>query len=405
MSADRGRAANGAGMLVLLVTAGTIAAAVIDYVRGTYHNLPFPSNTFLTGHGTAFSEFSLLANAPHYRDLAGSAATATPLGSFVAKLLHAAFGIAGGAVLAGVAALAVAWCLWTTWRELLPGRTTRADHVAALVLLSYPMLVIYDAGAPAALSLAAVCVFVRLWLSRRHRFAWIPLGVAIAVAPSLVMLLAIPAARRRMRQTGAAAGLAAALMLLAMAALAFGTADSFFTVVRGIGSQLRLLPHVAFAPLGPERGHTLWGAVVALDQHLGGAIGRIAHVGLIYAVFAAIVAAGIAYLVLAKRQELPVQLLLLLGAALVLPFWSGDAQLALLLVPAMLLCSTFSGSVKEWITLAVIALLLVPLAPLSLSAVSPGVLLYPGLLVCLLLLAGVTGARRSLLAHEPGGGV
>jgi hypothetical protein len=144
--------------------------------------------------------------------------------------------------------------------------------------------------------------------------------------------------------------------------------------------------------------------VVDLDQHVGGAIGRIPHVSLVYAAVAALAAAGIAYVVVARRPGFAVQLLLLLGGALLLPFWSGDAQLALLLVPAALLCSTFSGSAKEWITLVVIALLLVPLAPLSLNAVSPGVLLYPGLLVCLLLLAGVTGARRPFLANEAGGG-
>ena len=390
-------------MVVLLVTAGTIAAAVVDYVRGTYWLVGFPANTFLTGHGTAFDEFSLLANAAHYRDLAGSSASATPTGAFAAKLLHAAFASAGGELLAGIAALTVAWCLWQMWRGVLPGRMTRADHVAALVLLSYPMLVIYDSGAPAALALAAACVCVRLWCAGRDRFAWIPLGVAIAVAPSLVMLLAIPIARRRTRQAGVAAGFAALVTLASVGALALGTADSVSGVFSGVVRQLRLLPNIAAAPLGPERGHTLWGALVALDSHLGGAFGRIPHIGLAYAVVALLIAAGVVFYVVTTRLEFVVQLLMLLGCSLVLPFWSGDAQLALLIIPAMLLCRDFSGRAVQWAALAVLSALLVPLAPLAASGVSPGVFLYPALLVCLLVLVGLTGARGSSFARESGG--
>lgn len=380
------RQRRGAYLAVLIVTLGTVLATAFHYAQGNYRGLGFPANSFLSGQSTLFFGFRSIADVTDYRGLAGTRYETSPVVMVLFKALHAVMGDWGGILL--VALLAATVFVWfsTGWRGLLSEPVVRAHHVAALVLLSYPLLLCYEAAAPETLAFVLLCLFLTQGLrgGRDSHLAWIALGAAIAVDWTLALLLILSISRQDWGQARKAIAVAVGLTGLAVIALAVGTADSLgsaWSVTLAAAGSFGLdgaASHVA------ARGHSIWGGLVALDMRFGLGITDLPHARAVYATFCGIVVVAVAAFLYRRRPPDWQSLALILVCVTALPFWSADTGMVFLLAPLLLLTRSFPGNAWLWLVVVLMSLLLVPLDYLPIDgAISSATVLYPLLLVCL----------------------
>lgn len=396
----------GAYLAVLIITVGAVAATAFHYARGNYYSLGFPANSFLSGEGTLFFGFRSIAHVTRYGDLAGTPYETTPVVTVLFKALHLVMGDWAGMLLVALLAATVFVWFWTGWRRLLSERVLRTHHVVALLLLSYPLLLCYEAAAPETIAFILLCLFVSHGMrsGRTSYLAWMILGAAMAVHWSLALLLILPISRRDWGQAGKALAAAVGLTGVAVIALAVGTADSLQTAWSGTVAAASSLGLDGVTQYAAARGHSIWGGLVALDMRFGLDITRLPYAHAVYAAFCVI--AVIAVAVLAYRRRLPdwQSLTLILVCVEALPFWSADTGLVFLLVPLLLVTYSFPSEARRWLGVLLISLLLVPLdySPVH-GAISSATVFYPLLLVCLgialLPIADVPERRDALDLH------
>jgi hypothetical protein len=367
-------------LAVFIITVGTVAATLYHYSRSTY------SPSFLSGQSTLFYAFRAVAHVVRYRDLAGTSAETTPVCVVVIKAIHAVLGDGGALVLVALLAGSASAWFWSSWKALLPERQVRIHHVAAVVLLSFPLLAGYEAAGPDVLAFAAVCTYAYLCPrgGRRSRLAWIPLGIAVSVNWMLVLLVLLPISRREWRQAAQAIGTAAVLTAAAVLVLAAGAADGIRGAVSGLWRAADSLGLHDLAPSAWGYGHSFWGSLVVLQSRLGWNVTGQPHARALYAAAGLLVVVALAAFLYVRRPPLWQSLILLIVCSQLLPFWSSDTGLVLLLAPLPLLTLAMRHAERDTLALMALCFLLIPLnyAPAR-SAVLSAAVLYPLLLICL----------------------
>ena len=391
----------------------TPASVVFHYVNRYYYGRRYPWSTFLVVPRAHFSDYYLsYVAATRF----GPGRSTNMVYSPVMHLLMAALTLLRpwqGFALVIVTFLAV--LVLVCWRWLVAGEAplaVRAQQVAILVLLSYPVLFVIDRGNLEMVMFVALALFFYLYYGRHSRWAWIPLAFAIGGKYYWITLLALPLCDGQARQAVYALVGAVMLTLASALALAVRVHASVWWVLHAMTQTLGARSAVYQSMSIVQHAHTLWASLQLANGLLGYPLFDVSHLDLGYVLVAAMLFVLIGYEVVVHDMEPWQRVLALVAATLVLPIESYDYTLLHLYFPlALLVCC---ASLKPWTRVAalLIGVCLVPwdyhyftIWYVQLDA-GISTFIYSGALVALILVALLTGRRhprrslRSLLVWD-----
>jgi hypothetical protein len=385
---------------LLVMALATPASFVFHYVNRYYFGRGYPWSTFLVAPRFHFGDYYLsYVAATRFGPGRSTNMVYSPvMHLFMAMLtlLHPWQGFA----LVVVTFLAVLGLI--CWRLLAGGEaplTVRAQHVAILVLLSYPVLFVIDRGNLEMVMFVVLALFFYLYYGRHSRWAWLPLAFAIAGKYYWVTLLVLPLSDRQMRQAVYALAGSVVLTLGSAVALALQVHASVSWVLHAMVQTLGARGAVYRSMFIVQHAHTLWASMQLGNGLLDYPLFNVAHLDGGYILVAAMLFVLIAYEVVVHDMEPWQRVLALVAATLVLPVESYDYTLLHLYFPlALLVCC---APLKTWTRVAalLIGVCLVPwdyhyftiwTVPLD---VGISTFIYAGALVALILIALLTGPR------------
>ena len=387
-------------LTLLVMAVATPASVAFHYVNRYYLGRIYPWSTFLVAPRFHFGDYYLsYVAATRF----GPGRSGNMVYSPVMHLLMATFTLLPawqGFALVVVAFLAV--LVGLCWR-MIGGEAplaTRAQQVAVLVLLSYPVLFVIDRGNLEMVMFVALGLFFYLYYGRHSRWAWIPLAFAIGGKYYWITLLVLPLSDRQLRQTVYALAGAVVLTLGSAVALALEVHASVSWVLHAMMQTLGARSAVYRSMFIVQHAHTLWASMQLANGLLDYPLFNVSHLDMGYVLVAAMLFVLIGYEVAIHDMEPWQRVLALVAATLVLPIESYDYTLLHLYFPlALLVCC---APLKTWTRVAalLIGVCLVPwdyhyytiwYVPLD---VGISTFIYSGALLGLILVALLTGPRR-----------
>jgi hypothetical protein len=375
-------------LLVTIVLVGTLASIIWHYVSGFYLGQGYPQSTFLFIPDQHFSDWrSVYVLAQKFVRGVAWPFGYFPFGSLTivtTTVLRASVGFILMIVLfLGVLALMLRRWVFDCEEHAL----TRAQGIAILVGLSYPVLFVLDRGNMEMLVFAFVAGFFYFtYVRERPWMAALCLAAAIAfkLYPATFLLLLL--AERRFKPLVLTVIIAGGLTAISVGLLAvvghFSLADVVQMDLSGKGGfQQEMVVGAAVAHT-----HTLWD-LVGLWKML-----RQAEITdwstKLYAVAAAATFLGLAVHAVFRETERWKLVLLATVPALLLPYVSFDYTLIQLYFPLVFFLNARRVSRWDVVYVALFGILLVPVDYYYFrSDVSISVIIYPAALVALVLLA------------------
>ncbi len=286
-------------------------------------------------------------------------------------------------------------------------RRLRWAYVLIFCLLSYPVLFLVDRGNLEMLVFVLLAAFVWLYYWRGSRWAFLPLGLAIAAKYYAVVLLVVLAAERRWRQF--ALCLAAAIAAEALATVVL-SAVSGFSVLQVISNTRDTLAHHDVGGIaGVWYSHNLGGAFALVDRLTGYGIQSIAGFQLALHIFE--VGLFVVVVICCAAYDMPPwkRLAALVICMLVLPQESHDYTMVHLFLPLALIGRDGLRCPHKRLIAVLFGLALVPMAwvpyrnalmpagwPLNFSMI-----IYPVVLLALLAVILTTGVTRKVRGGAP----
>jgi hypothetical protein len=281
-------------------------------------------------------------------------------------------------------------------------RRLRWAYVLIFCFLSYPVLFLVDRANLEMLVFALLAAFVWLYYWRGSRWAFLPLGLAIAAKYYAVVLLVVLVAERRWRQLALCVAAAVAAEALATVALSAVSGFSVFQVIAN--TRTTLAHHQQGGIAGVWYSHNLVGAFALVDRLTGYGVQSIYGFQLALHIFEAglfvlVVVCCVAYDMPAWKR-----LAALVICMLVLPQESRDYTLIHLFLPLALIGRDGLQCPHRRLIAVLFGLVLVPMAwvpyrnalmpagwPLNFSMI-----IYPVVLLALLAVILTTGVTRKV---------
>jgi hypothetical protein len=377
----------------VVVAAGMAAAIVFHLTAALVYHAGYPWNTFLYDPAHRFSDFwDVYAQAKAFRPGVSENMVYSPLLHLVVRVLavvpvEVAFGLIVAVFVAALAA--VAW-RWSSAAVSPPW--ARVTVALVLTLAPYPVAFAVDRGNLDMLLFALLALFFYLYWERGSRWAWLPLGLAIAAKYVWATLLVLLLSDRRFR-------LAVWTVLAAVVSSAVSVAVIGWTSGYGIGRVFANLldtlgGHVENAVVlyAAHYGHTLWGVLLIVDRWASYNLSYYLDLQLLYLIAVALVFVVVAgYLVLRDYEPWRTAGALVV-LTILLPYENHDYALVFLLLPLALFLTTQRRSRGAVAVAVIFGLLLVPWHYYNLSFwgvhtdVAVSALIAPALLVALLVM-------------------
>jgi hypothetical protein len=382
-------------LLVTIVLVGMLASIVWHYVSGFYLGHGYPRSTFLYPPKYAFSDWGDVYSGAQeflrgvawqfgYFPFAGlAAATTTVLPASV------------GCILMIILFLGVLTLILRRWVfDCEEHALTRAQGIAILVGLSYPVLFVLDRGNMEMLVFVFIAGFFYFTYVREHPWmAALCLAAAIAFKLYPATLLLLLLAERRFKPLVLTVIIAGGLTAISVGLLAVvghsSLADMLQANARGIWTFQQTM---VIEGNGVQHGHSLWGLV-----RLWTMLNQSAVAGwqtTLYAIAAAAIFLGLVAHAVFRETERWKLVLLATVPWLLLPYVSFDYILIGLYFPLVFFLNARRVSRWDVVYVALFGILLVPVdyyfIPRDnsiLQYISISVIVYPAALVALVLLA------------------
>ena len=376
-------------LLASIVLIGTSASVAFHYVMAYYLGRGYPYSTFLFLPSDHFNDWNnTYRYVLHFLQGRPAPFVYFPLAFlFVAgaTLLPMSVGLA---LLAAAYVTGLASLLWRHALDALPSRQLKLQYAVILVVLSYPVLFTLDRGNLEMLVFLLVGgVFYFVY---RRESAWgagLCLAAAIAMKLYPATLIVLLLAERRLKAAAVAAVGAVALTVGATGILALLTGQTMQSVWDQAYAEKGAYQGIQVdAGAGMQHSHTLWGLLRAPSLLMNGVEQPWQHTAYVLAVVA--IFGLLAAHVLFRERESWRKATLMVLAAIMLPFVSGDYTIPLVYFPLVMFLNSRRVSRYDLVYVALFGLLLIPVDYLYLPALgtvdaSVSVLVYPAALTAL----------------------
>jgi hypothetical protein len=388
------------GLMVLLTTP---VAFIYHAAMHAMFPVTFSLPTFLFIPNVRFTDFyEPYLDAQLYGPSSSTNTVYSPLVHvFMTALTHIPDFVALTLVMA-VFGASLALLTWHGVTARVGSRRLRWAYVLIFCFLSYPVLFLVDRANLEMLVFALLAAFVWLYYWRGSRWAFLPLGLAIAAKYYAVVLLVVLVAERRWRQLALCVAAAVAAEALATVALSAVSGFSVFQVIAN--TRTTLAHHQQGGIAGVWYSHNLVGAFALVDRLTGYGVQSIYGFQLALHIFEAglfvlVVVCCVAYDMPAWKR-----LAALVICMLVLPQESRDYTLIHLFLPLALIGRDGLQCPHRRLIAVLFGLVLVPMAwvpyrnalmpagwPLNFSMI-----IYPVVLLALLAVILTTGVTRKV---------
>lgn len=387
--------------LVLFVVVATSLSVGYHYVASAYYNHGYPYDTFLLDPAHHFSDYYLVyRDAKDFHPKESSNVVYSPLLHLLMTALlvfPATVGFVAMIAIFLAVLIAVIW-RWVTAGDMDVG--SRLQQTFILVALSYPVLFLLDRGNLEMVIFVLLAAFFWLYYARGSRWAWIPLALAIAGKYYWVTLLLLPLSDRNVRQAVYAVLGAVFASVVSGLVLAWTSGYTLAAVFHDTLSTLSRRGNAYGSYLSIQHAHTLWGTLQLVNRLSDYRLSGIPNLDSGYFYISVCVFLLVAYNVLVRDLAPWRKVTVLVAATLLLPFESFDYTLVHLYFPlAMLLCAA-RPSRGARLSLALIAVCLVPMAYYYFrlvgwqSDISISVFVYSAALIGLIVVPLITGERE-----------
>jgi hypothetical protein len=376
-------------LLVTIVLVGTLVSIVWHYVSGFYVGQGYPRSTFLFIPGDHFNDWynvyiyaqKFLRGEPwlfgYFPFGSLTAVTTTVLPAFVGFILMIVLFL-------GVLALMLRRLVLDCEEHAL----TRAQGMAILVGLSYPVLFVLDRGNMEMLVFVFTAGFFYFTYVRESSWmAALCLAAAIAFKLYPATLLLLLLAERRFKPLVLTVIIAGGLTAISVGLLAVVGHSSLADVLQmnasGLGSVHQTY---VFEGSAVQHGHSLWGLVGLWTMLRQAAV--LDWKTTLYAVAAAAIFLGLVVYAVFRETERWKLVLLATVPGFLLPYVSGDYTLIQLYFPLVFFLNARRVSRWDVAYVALFGILLVPVDYYYIRGdISISVIIYPAALVALVLLA------------------
>jgi hypothetical protein len=376
-------------LLMTIVLVGTLASIAWHYVSGFYLGHGYPRSTFLFVPGDHFNDWNnvYLYAQEFLRGVAG------PFGYFPFAILTAvtttvlpAF---AGFILMVILFLGVLTLILRRWVfDCEEHALTRAQGIAILVGLSYPVLFVLDRGNMEMLVFVFIAGFFYFTYVREHPWmAALCLAAAIAFKLYPATLLLLLLAERRFKPLVLTVIIAGGLTAISVGLLAFVGHSSLADVWQmNVGGKDFYQLIMVTGGGGVQHGHSLWDLVglwtMLRHTSVAGWQAKLYEVAA-----AAIFLVLVAHAVFRETERWKLVLLATVPW-LLLPYVSADYTLIHLYFPLVFFLNARRVSRWDVVYVALFGILLVPVDYYYiLGDISISVIIYPAALVALVLLA------------------
>lgn len=396
----------------VLVTCGTWAAIVFNFVMGQYLGRPYPWSTFLFNPSDHFADFyNVYEQARSFHPGESAIVVYSP---FLHALVTVLTLIPPGVGLAFIVAIFLATLVAVLWFVAARGvrdPLSRVQQVVVLTLLAYPVLFAIDRGNLEMVVFVLLAAFFYLYCCRRSRWAWVPLALAIAAKYYWATLLVLPLLDRHYREAlfavvGAViAELASVAFVVAISGYALG---GFISAMRGsLGGYAQWRGSVFYT----HHAHGLWGVVMLLNRAVDYFLTRQQHLDQWYLLLMAAVFLLVVVRLYHGDYDTWEKAAVLALCALLMPYENGDYTLVEWMLVFALFAAADPPGWRGGVITVLFAVTMVPFAyyyfPIvGRSDVGVSTLVYPAALVAtgiLVLTRPLSGSNKEALCDTEAG--
>jgi len=380
-----------AQLVALIVGVGTPLAIAYHLLLYAAFDARYPWSTFLYRPGDRFADFyHVFLRVELFRPGKADTVIYTPFAHGFVEALTPLPPVVGFVCVIAAFLVTLVLVLWKWAAAPIADVRLRALCVVVLTMLAYPVIFTIDRGNLEMVVFLLLAVFFALYFGRHRRWAFLPLGLAMAFKYYWVVLLVLLLLDRRVLQAVYAA--VVALVVNAAATLALGVTSGYgaLGVLRALVATIAHENARGGGLFYVQHGHSVWGLILIFNNAIDFLLTRNPYLRALYLVLMLLLFALIV-ISLARRPRPGWQkAAVLVMCGLVFPFQNNDYALVQWMLVFALFAAAGPPGRRYTAVTVLFAVTMVPLAyyylPFAQPDVGLSVLVYPAAMVATALL-------------------